>query len=154
MPFDYFLKIPNVIGGSDQVAHLGWIEVISGSWGHGKPLDPLTDAPTGKPLPQLFRITKPVDSASPNIGALLVARTPIDVVEFHAYRGDLLVPGNVMEIRLIKAVVESQFQSGASGTSLTEVVAFSYTRLECKYFQVQSDGRLAFLNSYAYTPSI
>ena len=77
MPFDLFLKIPNIPGESVVAAHANEIDGISISWGIRTPVDAAGQPPLGPAQFDLITITKLVEreNADGDSGHLTFAGT-------------------------------------------------------------------------------
>jgi type VI secretion system secreted protein Hcp len=146
--FDVFLKIDAIPGESTDAAHLGWIKVLSFSWGLHKAGAGATAAQH-----QDFSIVKTVDKASPKLalfccygspnGAIPsliieVCRASGDKQKYMEYKMSDVI---VSSCRSIGSAVSTERVGAATAGSETlplEEVSFNYQKIEWTY--IQADG--------------
>jgi type VI secretion system secreted protein Hcp len=149
MAFDAFLKISTVPGESTDDKHKDWIELLSYSHGVNQPKSVVSSA--GSMSSQRadfhdFTITKVVDKASPKLMAACASGEHFSEVNVEICRagGD---KQKYMEYKLTDVITTSfrpGGQSSDSETLPTEVVAFSYGKIEMTYTQTdKATGKAA-----------
>jgi type VI secretion system secreted protein Hcp len=150
MASDWFLKVDGIPGGSKDVKHKDWIEVVSWSMGHNRQsVVSGSTGSSGKAGPASFddlRIAKYHDLATVKLANYCAQGTPIGCVVLECCRagGDKM---RFMEVKMENVVVSS-WQTGGkpkdsdnAATDPFEHVTFTFAKVKWTYTdQKREDG--------------
>jgi type VI secretion system secreted protein Hcp len=151
---DAFLKIDGITGESRHKQFAGAIELVSWSWGISLPtrLGPGGAGASGRADIQALNITKPVDSASPDLlrycatGAS-IPRVTLTVVDPKA-GGQAFLQLTLHDV-VINGVSVSDSSENTEGTVL-ENVSLLFRKVEYAYTPRTADGALAPAKSFGW----
>ena len=160
MAVDMFLKIEGIDGESNNKDHVGWIEVLSWSWGESLPAARIVVGagapPAGKVSMSSFTFMKRLDKATPQLLQACMMGKVFPKVEFHVVRSFAGVDGQTTEmvvdfLKLTNSLVSSVRMSDAQGAiqapgegnpnSLPlELCSLNFTKISWTYQQTDTLG--------------
>lgn len=142
---DIFIKIGDIKGESTDDKHKDWIEVLSYSWGQSGPSRnaPKPQQPVGPPqaaCTQEFKITKPVDQASPVLFARSATGTIIPSATLTLRKTDS-TGLDYLVLTLSDVMISSVQEGGTTDDNRpTEAVSLTYGSVEVTYKPQSASG--------------
>jgi type VI secretion system secreted protein Hcp len=145
MADDTFLKINGIDGESTDDKHMGWIEVLSYSWGVSQSESRASISATGGAAGgradfQDLSIVKALDKSSPKLYLACAKGDHLQDVTLELCRA----AGNkekYMEFKLTNVIVSSASLGGGGGGEPTESITFNFGKIEATYTQIARDGQ-------------
>lgn len=141
MSSDAYVKIKDIPGCSTDKDHEGWIEILSHSYSMHLPIGagPGGVRNAGRVNMDDFMITKPVDTASPNLAQFCckgqhIPSVEIDIVSTHNGRHRML------KYTLENVYISSIRADGTGGEVPNEVVTLSFGKIKWEFTPVK-DGK-------------
>jgi type VI secretion system secreted protein Hcp len=139
----YFLKIPEIPGGSQEKSHEDEIEILSWSWGLIKPAGAGSGSggAAGKPTFQDISLQKQVDKASPNLAKACVTGRHFPEAELAAQRGAGRKLPDLIVIKLSDVTITG-FQEGVEdpGSFPSDSFSIRFTKIDYAYTLQKADG--------------
>jgi len=142
MATDYFLKLGDIKGESEDSTYKGWIEVLAWSWGMSQSgtMHTGTGGGIGKVSVQDFSITKYVDKSTPNIMQKCCTGKHYPEAEFIARKaGDK--PLDYVKLKMYEVIVTSANTGGsAQGEAVTENITLNFAKYKYTYTPQSESG--------------
>jgi type VI secretion system secreted protein Hcp len=142
-----FLKFdgPTIAGDSTDPAHMGWIDVLSFSWGTPRPAAAGLGAAVGAAAarqPSALDIKKVLDKSSPALRQAAIAGTRVKTVVLelvHPTKHELY---QVTMSDVLVSGISMSPMSAAGGERPTESLTLNFAKIEVKYQPAKPDGTL------------
>ncbi|MDR2091768.1 MAG: type VI secretion system tube protein Hcp [Azoarcus sp.] len=143
MSHEIFVKIEGITGESKQAAHKGWVDVLDFSYSVTQSASMHTGGGGGVGKADFGPVSFShyLDVASPNLFKYCASGKHIPTVIFSICK----VGGGSQEfarVVLTDVIVANVSPGGASGGGMTETVALSYSKIETKVREQNTDGSM------------
>jgi len=141
---DFFIKLAGIDGESKDSKHIGWIDVLSFSYGVSQSSSTFTGGGggVGKASFDALNFTHYVDKATPNLMQYCAAGKHIDTIEVSCCKvGD--GAQEYMRITLTDCIVTHAGPSGFSDDArVKETVGISYSKIKVEVKEQNADGSM------------
>ena len=144
MAVDYFLKIKDIEGESEDAKHKGEIELESWSWGESNAgsFSGGSGGGAGKVAMQDFSFSMSVNKASPKLLLACAQGTHIPDALLTCRKAGK-EQQEYLKIKFTDLLVSSYQTGGSSGAVVPiESISFNFTKIEYEYYPQKKDGTL------------
>jgi type VI secretion system secreted protein Hcp len=144
MAVDFFLKLGNIKGESQDSKHKDEIDILSWSWGmtqSGSSQSSSKGVTAGRVSVNDISFTKHVDKATPNLLRFCCSGTAIPEATFVARKAGGKAPLEYLKVKLSQVIVSSVQSGGNNGDDRpVETFSLNFGHFELEYVPQKSDG--------------